>query len=361
MRFGTYTEIQCWSPAEPAQLYTETLEQVVNADRLGYDTYSVIEHYFWEKFSISVDPLSFFSAAAQRTERIVFRTLLHPLPLHNPTVLASRIAAADLILGGRYEFGVGRGHAWLPPKAGVPLDETQERYEEALDILFEALEHERFSHRGPFWTIEDGHIVPRPQRSFRVFVGGTSDATYERAAARGWGIVVPPLLPYQALEHQLGIYRTGCVEHGHEPNIVWIHAVHLDEDRDTALREAEEGMTRFLRAQAVASPELAPPEELRASGYGFYAAGILDDVAAMSYPDMVDGDYVWVGTPDEIAAKVQAVGEVCEGLSEVAIVANAGGAKHWKAIKSQELFAAQVMPYFREASESYARERERQR
>ena len=348
MRFGIYTEIQCWPPASPGQLYGETLEQVVNADRLGYDTYSVIEHYFWERFSISVDPLSFFAAAAQRTQRIVFRTLLHPLPLHNPAVLASRIAAAELVLGGRYEFGVGRGHAWLPPKAGVPLDETQERYEEALEILFPALEQERFSYDGRFWRINDGHIVPRPTREFRVYVGGTSDATYERAAARGWGVVVPPLLPYQALERQLDLYRAGCAERGHEPDIVWIHAVHLDQDRDTALREAEEGMTHFLRAQAVASPELAPAEELRAAGYGFYAAGILDEVAAMPYADMVDGDYVWVGTPDEIAAKVQTVRDICEGLSEIAIVANAGGAKHWKAIKAQQLFAERVMPHFRD-------------
>lgn len=347
MRFGVYTEIQSWPGPGWRRVYAETLEQVVNADRLGYDTYSVIEHYFWENFSISADPLSFFAAAAQRAPRIVFRTLLHTLPLHNPTVLASRIAAADILLDGRYEFGVGRGHAWLPPKAGVPLEEVQGRYEEALDILFLALENERFSYDGRYWRIEDGHVVPRPEHRLRVFLGGTSDATYERAARRGWGVVVPPLLPYQALERQLDLYRATCAETGNDPYIVWIHAVHLDDDRDTALREGEEGMTRFLRAQAVASPELAPKEELEAAGYGFYASGLLEQVAAMPYRDMVEGEYVWVGTPAEIGERVTAIQEMCPGLGEVAIVANAGGAKHWKAIKTQELFAERIMPAFR--------------
>ena len=331
-------------------MYAETLEQVENADRLGYDTFSVIEHYFWENFSISTDPLSFFAAAAQRTRRIVFRTLLHTLPLHNPTVLASRIAAADILLEGRYEFGVGRGHGWLPPKAGIPLGETQGRYDEGLDVLLLALENERFSYDGRFWKIDDGHVVPRPDRRFRIFVGGTSDATYERAGRRGWGVAVPPLLPYAALERQLDLYRASCAEAGHDPDIVWIHAVHIDEDRDTALREAEEGITRFFRAQAVASPELASKEELEAAGYGFYASGILEHVAAMPYQEVVEGDYVWVGTPEDIVERVAAIRDLCPGLTEVAIVANAGGAVHWKAIKAQELFAEHVIPAFRDAA-----------
>ena len=44
------------------------------------------------------------------------------MPYHNPVVLASEIAVADILLDGRYEFGVGRGHGWMPPKAGIAAD-----------------------------------------------------------------------------------------------------------------------------------------------------------------------------------------------------------------------------------------------
>ena len=44
--------------------------------------------------------------------------------------------------------------------------------------------------------------------------------------------------------------------------------------------------------------------------------------------------------------RIEAVQEVCAGLTEISITVNAGGAEHWQAIKAQELFASTVMPHF---------------
>jgi alkanesulfonate monooxygenase SsuD/methylene tetrahydromethanopterin reductase-like flavin-dependent oxidoreductase (luciferase family) len=123
MRFGIYSEMQHWPGKSAGRLYAEVAEQVVHADRLGYWSYAIVEHLFFPRFSISPDPLSFFCQVAPRTRQIRFRTMLHVLPYHNPTVLASRIAEAEILLEGRYEFGVGRGHGWIPPKAGIRLSD----------------------------------------------------------------------------------------------------------------------------------------------------------------------------------------------------------------------------------------------
>lgn len=353
MNFSLYSEIQNWPGKSPGQVYGEVLEQIVNADRLGYDAYGVIEHFFFPKFSISANPLALFAAAAQRTRRIKFRTLLHSMPFHNPLVLASEIGVADLLLDGRYEFGVGRGHGWMPPKAGLKLSpESREQYEEAVELLFTALENERFSFSGKHFNVADSGIVPRPERKFRVFLGGTSDRTYELAAERGWAVVVPPLLPYAALKDQLDLYRTKCAEHGNEPDIVWIHACYVDEDRETARREARDWMIGFLKGNASPLTDFAPPptDELNAAGYGFYAAGILEKLAETPWEDMIDGDLVWVGTPDDVIQSIEAVRELCDGLTEISITVNAGGADHWKAIKAQELFASTVIPHFKATS-----------
>jgi alkanesulfonate monooxygenase SsuD/methylene tetrahydromethanopterin reductase-like flavin-dependent oxidoreductase (luciferase family) len=349
MRFSLYSEMQDWGEKSWSQTYDEVLEQVVNADRLGYHAYGLVEHFCFPKFSISSDPIAFFAACAQKTQRILFRTLVHSLPYHNPVALASRIAAADLLLKGRYEFGVGRGHGWLPPKGGVPLAETRARAKESLEILLLALENERFSYDGEFYKIEDSHIVPRPSRKFRLFLGGASEETYVLAGQRGWSMVVPPLLSYEALRAPLDLYRATCAEHGHTPDIVWIHACYLDEDRDTAKREAERGMRNFLRGNA--SPlteghEMAPAEALVAAGYGFYTSGIIEQLAEMPYDDMIAGDIVWVGTPHDVIERIEATQEQCEGLTEVSISVNAGGFAHWQAIKTQELFAHKVIPHF---------------
>jgi alkanesulfonate monooxygenase SsuD/methylene tetrahydromethanopterin reductase-like flavin-dependent oxidoreductase (luciferase family) len=339
--------MQLWPGKSPERLYAEVEEQIIHADRLGYDAYAVVEHFFFPRFSIAPDPLALFARVAPRTSRIHFRTMLHVLPYHNPAVLASRIAAAQILTGGRYEFGVGRGHGWVPPKAGVRIPDVRELYEESFEVFFKALENERFSHEGRFYEIHDSHLAPPPPAPTRIFVGGTSDSTYELAGERGWAVAVPPLLPYEALRSQLDIYRESCERHGNEPDIVWIHACYMDADRATAKRDAEVGMRQFLQGNASPLTELGSTEELQAAGYGFYTSGIMEQLAATPYEEMIEGDVVWVGTPDDVAARVGEIIEICPGLTEVAITANPGGFANWQAIKTQEIFADEVAPRFR--------------
>jgi alkanesulfonate monooxygenase SsuD/methylene tetrahydromethanopterin reductase-like flavin-dependent oxidoreductase (luciferase family) len=230
----------------------------------------------------------------------------------------------------------------------VPLDEdARPRYEEAVDLLFKALGNERFSHHGKYFDVDDSHVVPFPKRTFRIYLGGTSDRTYELAAENGWGVAVPPLLPYVALQQQLDLYRAECARHGTTPDIVWIHACHLDHDRDTAMREARDWMLGFISGNAspLTEYETPPAADLVKAGYGFYAAGIMESLGQIPFEQLVEEDYVWVGTPQDILDRIAATRELCEGVTEIGITVNAGGAPHWMAIKNQELFAQDVMPH----------------
>jgi alkanesulfonate monooxygenase SsuD/methylene tetrahydromethanopterin reductase-like flavin-dependent oxidoreductase (luciferase family) len=350
MKFSIYSEIQYWGGKSPKRMYEEVIEQVVHADRLGYDCYTIIEHPYFPKFSISTNPFALFAVCAERTTSIHLRTLGHVLPYHNPTWLASQIAFMDTLFDGRYEAGLVRGHGWHPPKAGISTLETRARYEETLEIIVQALESGRVTHEGTYYTVDDAEILPPPERKVSIYVGGTSDRTYELAGENGWGVAVPPLLPYSALKEQLDVYRAACAEHGNDPYIVWIHACYLDEDRDTALREAEAGIRGFLAGNAsplTGGARLAPKDELEAAGYGFYASGILEQLAETPYQEMIDGDIVWVGTPEDVIRSIEQTIEVCEGLGEISITVNPGGFAHWQAIKAQELFADRVMPHFK--------------
>jgi hypothetical protein len=51
-----------------------------------------------------------------------------------------------------------------------------------------------------------------------------------------------------------------------------------------------------------------------------------------------------------VIERIEAVKELCAGLTEISITVNAGGAAHWQAVKAQELFASTVMPHFRPAA-----------
>src|SRR5215471_8734269 len=111
MRFGIYCEMQNGFAIDYAKNVWHVLSLIENADQLGYDVFSVIDHHFFQEFSISANPLALFSAAAQRTRNIRFRVALFTLPLENPMRLAGQIAEADILTNGRLECGLGRGHA----------------------------------------------------------------------------------------------------------------------------------------------------------------------------------------------------------------------------------------------------------
>ena len=90
-------------------------------------------------------------------------------------------------------------------------------------------------------------------------------------------------------------------------------------------------------------------EALGKAGYGFYAAGIMEQLAEVPFEQLVEEDYVWVGTPDEIVERIEETRKICPGITEIGITVNAGGAPHWMAIKNQELFASTVVPRVRAA------------
>lgn len=351
MRFGIYAEMQTPPGKSSYDQTWEIFRQIEHADQVGFDVYSIIDHHFFQKFSISTNPMAMFAAAAQRTQRIRFRVALFTLPLENPMRLAGMIAETDILTKGRLECGLGRGHAWLFPPSNVPLEESRPRFDEGLEILIRAWTHDTFSFDGQYYNVKDLSVVPQPiQKPHpKIYTGGTSDITYQTAGERGWGIFVPPLLPWEVLEAPLNIYKNACAEHGHQPDIVYIRPVYLDDDEPQIRKEVEPYLYNFLAFNAAPIESLQGEEmkaELRAKGYGFYASGALESLTKLTYEEIVEQEIGFIGTPEKVIQQIKNV-QSKGGIGELAIVANFGGIEHWKSIKTQELFAKRVMPAFR--------------
>ena len=101
--------------------------------------------------------------------------------------------------------------------------------------------------------------------------------------------------------------------------------------------------------QAFELSEIEKQAELRAKGYGFYASGALESLTRLSYEEIVEQEIGFIGTPEKVIVQIKDL-QKKGGIGELAIVANFGGLEHWKSIKTQDLFARQVMPAFREAT-----------
>ncbi len=69
-------------------------------------------------------------------------------------------------------------------------------------------------------------------------------------------------------------------------------------------------------------------------------------LGAYSYDDIIEGEIGFIGTPNKVIDQIGALREK-GGIGELTILTNFGGLEHWKVIKTQELFAEQVMPAVR--------------
>jgi alkanesulfonate monooxygenase SsuD/methylene tetrahydromethanopterin reductase-like flavin-dependent oxidoreductase (luciferase family) len=117
----------------------------------------------------------------------------------------------------------------------------------------------------------------------------------------------------------------------------------MDDDPAQARREAGEELRNFLAFNASPVRTLPDKTELQAKGYGFYASGTLERLAALSVDEIIEREIALVGTPEEVVEKIRRIGQV-PGIGELCVIANFGGLEHWKALKTMELFARRVMP-----------------
>src|SRR3954468_22393791 len=200
-------------------------------------------------------------------------------------------------------------------------------------------------------------VAPLGQKPYpKFYTGGTSEITYQMAGAKGWGIFVPPLLPWKVLEAPLDIYKKACAEHGHQADIVYIRPVYIDTDAKQIRKEVEKALLNFLAFNASPVESIHGAEkkaELSAKGYGFYASGALESLTKLTYEQIVEQEIAYIGTPEKVISQIRALQEK-GGIGELAIVSNFGGLEHWKSIKTQELFSKHVMPAFRVRSEAKA-------
>ncbi|MCW3016263.1 MAG: luciferase family protein [Solirubrobacterales bacterium] len=356
LRFGTYVEFQCPPGTDHSELIWDVIAVAEQSDRLGYDVFTCLEHSWFEQFAIMPAPLPLFCTIAQRTNNLTFRALCHTLPMHNPMVLAGEIATADILLDGRLEVGVGRGHAWLQEPANIVMEENVQRYAEAFDILIKAWTEDRFSYDGTYYKADNLSVVPKPlQRPHpKIFQVGTSAKWFQRAADNGYGVVLGGPAPTAVFLEPAELYRKLCHEAGTTPYLGWSKAIYLDEDEDRAHEEAREAVLNFVRWNVSPLKSLArdTPEEKRRlidAGYGFYAAGDFASIGDMTYEELVEQGIVLVGTPEKVGRQLVQLWEQVR-FDELITISHYGGTTRWQAMKTQALFSRDIMPLLREVS-----------
>ncbi len=190
----------------------------VLAERLGYDGVTVTEHH--APMMTCPSPHLLIAAAARETSTIRLGTAVTVLPLYNPVRAAEEASMLDLLSGGRFELGIGRGS---PGEARVALgqdlgdDDLTAAWIEALEILNLALTGRDVTYEGTYYSVpRPTTIATKPlQDPFPIWVGSSSLNSVGLAAQYGWSIMrnfAPDPVHREALDHLVAV----SAEHGFE-------------------------------------------------------------------------------------------------------------------------------------------------
>lgn len=372
MKFGVFYELQLpkpWKKGDEARLFHEALDQVVLADRLGYDYAWEVEHHFLDEYSHSSAPEVFLSAAAARTSRIrIGHGIRQVIPNYNhPARTAEGLATLDIISNGRVEFGIGEGATRLELGGfDIPAREKRAMALEAAEQIANMMVLDPYpGFEGKYFSMPCRNVLPKPVQEPHppMWMACTNRDTIKVAASLGLGALafsfVDPKEAQVWSDIYYGIIKSEqCVPIGHSvnANIAMVSNFSVHKDRAEAIRRGHEGFEFFGYAlNALVAHDTVPG---RTDMWGDYirARGNRTEevIEAAARADQIA---TGIGTPDDMRAHLKAFQSA--GVDQVIFMQQAGRNRHDHICESLELFAAEVMPEFK--ADAAAREERKAR
>ena len=174
--------------------------------------------------TVMPDPLEWLSFAAACTERINLGTAVLVLTLHQPAVIAKRVATLDNLAGGRVRLGVGSGWQIEEYRAcGVPYEHRGARLDEAIVALRELWQPGYRTHHGTYYGFDDCESRPDPVQPGGppIIIGGSTEVAARRAGRLGDGFY-PYVISPDDLAARIETIRATAREHGRDPDAIEI-------------------------------------------------------------------------------------------------------------------------------------------
>ncbi|HEY2753058.1 LLM class flavin-dependent oxidoreductase [Phenylobacterium sp.] len=369
MRFGIFYELQLpkpWNEGDEARLVHQALEQVVLADRLGYDYAWEVEHHFLEEYSHSSAPEVFLAACAALTKNIrVGHGIRQVIPNYNhPARTAEALATLDIISNGRLDFGIGEGATRLELGAfHIPAKEKRAMALEAAEQVANMMAMSPYpGFEGKSFSFPCRNVVPKPVQKPHppMWMACTNRDTIKVAASIGVGALafsfVDPEEARNWAEIYYGIIKSEeCVPIGHavNANMAMVSNFSVHPDRDEAIRRGQEGFEFFGYAINALVAHDAVPGRSRLFA-DFQASRAQQDEEIIAARKMSARNANGIGTPQDIRDHIAAFRDA--GVDQVIFLQQAGRNRHEHICQSLELFAAEVMGEFKaEAAEREAK------
>jgi alkanesulfonate monooxygenase SsuD/methylene tetrahydromethanopterin reductase-like flavin-dependent oxidoreductase (luciferase family) len=356
VKFGIFYEHQLprpWRDDAEHKLFHDALAQVELADALGIDFAWEVEHHFLEEYSHSSAPEVFLAAASQRTTdiRLGHGIVLMPPGYNHPARVAERIATLDLVSNGRVELGTGES-ASRAELEGYCVDPAERRamWRETVEQVANMMAMEPYpGFEGQFFTMPVRNVVPKPVQKPHppIWVACSNRETIHLAAQLGIGALTFAFIDPAEARHWVDDYyetfKRECVPIGHavNPNIAMVTSFSVHRDHDEAVRRGLDGF-RFFQFALGHHYVFGEHKPGRTNIWDHYVA-VRDSVGL----EFLGGGTGGIGTPDELREHLRAFAET--GVDQTVFIQQGGNNRHEHICEALEMFAAEVMPEFKEA------------
>jgi alkanesulfonate monooxygenase SsuD/methylene tetrahydromethanopterin reductase-like flavin-dependent oxidoreductase (luciferase family) len=347
---------ELFDPERGHAVYNQYLDQLVEAERLGFDAVGVNEHH-QNAYGLMPSPNIIAACLSQRTSRVKIMILGNALPLYeHPLRVAEELAMLDVITGGRLIAGmvVGLGVEAFAYEYNPTF--IRERYREAHDLIVRAwTEPGPFHFEGKHYDFRFVNVWPRPwQRPHPpIWIPGSgSMETIRWVAERRYPFVAIPFSPLAVMKEHYDVLREyAAAEVGYEvpPSQLGWPAIIYVAETDARAREEFEPHFWYLARKGLRIPReyMFPPGHTSVESLTRVAGTRRKFVNTLEHWDEVEeGTYAVVGSPATVRDKMREVLK-WTGCGIVQGIFQVGSLPHHLAMKSTDLFAREVMPALR--------------
>lgn len=219
MEFGIFNSLHVphqLSDGDPDAERKRLLDEVgwvEAADRAGFKYAWATEHHFLEEYSHLSANEVFLGFCAARTTNIHLGSGIMNItpPVNHPARVAERVAMLDILSGGRFELGMGRGSSTIEQK-GFGIDDqdlTREMFDEVVAQLPRMWSETGYRFDGRFFSMPARNILPKPATLPHppMWVAAGSPSTFEKAARMGLGVLCFSTAGPKAIEPLIARYK----------------------------------------------------------------------------------------------------------------------------------------------------------
>jgi alkanesulfonate monooxygenase SsuD/methylene tetrahydromethanopterin reductase-like flavin-dependent oxidoreductase (luciferase family) len=351
MRFGFLTEGDTPAGTTHYTRYHELVEQVLVAERVGFDLFGASEQHLAIGGASTSSPESLYAYMMALTSRIRFShaVVLMPQRFNHPIRVAERLATLDILSSGRMEAVMGRGNTMLALRAfQVDAATNRAEMEEGIDLVRAAFLNDPFTFIGEHFQVPPRSLVPKPVQFPHppLAVAATSVNSHAIAGQKGLGVVTfANFAGHEAIAESLARYDDQFQATDHEMPArhhkgLLMSALVCEEDRATA-RRVFEPIMEYVRLSVNAYDRLADTSDDYA-----YTRAIKDlvDGRGMDVDYMINesGGFI-VGDVEDCIAQIQRLDDL--GIDDLWLRVDSMSHEHIMA--TLERFGKYVIPHFK--------------